>query len=91
MGPVAPPYDFTWAFVLRAQEDGTTRLVVRERYEYTRRWSCLLVEPVQLISFIMSRRMLRGIKHRAQRAVACTHQPRGGWRPGDWRAGRNPE
>jgi hypothetical protein len=66
MGPVAPPYDFTWAFVVRPQVDGTTRLVVRERYEYTRRWSALLVEPVQLISFIMSRRMLQGIKHRAE-------------------------
>jgi hypothetical protein len=66
MGRVAPPYDFTWAFVVRPHEDGTTRLVVRERYAYTRWWSALLVEPVQLISFIMSRRMLRGIKHRAE-------------------------
>jgi hypothetical protein len=75
MGPVAPPYDFTWAFIVRAQADGTTRLLVRERYEYTRRWSALLVEPVQLISFIMSRRMLRGIKHRAQRTRICTSEP----------------
>ena len=67
MGNVAPPYDFTWAFIVCAREDGTTRLVVRERYEYTRWWSSLLVEPVQLISFIMSQRMLRGIKHRAER------------------------
>ena len=66
MGSVAPPYDFTWAFVLHAQENGTTRLVVRERYGYTRWWSGLLVEPVQLISFVMSERMLRGIKRRAQ-------------------------
>jgi hypothetical protein len=69
MGPVAPPYDFTWAFIARAQDDGSTRLVVRERYEYTRWWSSLLVEPVQLVSFIMSRRMLRGIKQRAQLIV----------------------
>jgi hypothetical protein len=69
MGPVAPPYDFTWAFTVRARADGTTRLIVRERYEYTRRWSSCLVEPVQLISFVMSRRMLRGIKRRAERAV----------------------
>jgi hypothetical protein len=67
MGPVAPPYDFTWAFIVRGQDDGTTRLVVRERYEYTRWWSSLLVEPVQLISFIMSQRMLRGVKQRAER------------------------
>jgi hypothetical protein len=69
MGPVAPPYDCTWAFIVHAQDDGTTRLLVRERYEYTRRWSALLVEPVQLISFIMSQRMLRGIKDRARTGV----------------------
>ena len=78
MGAVAPPYDFTWAFVVRAQADGTTRLLVRERYEYTRRWSSLLVEPVQLISFIMSRRMLRGIKRRAERRVVGTSGPQDG-------------
>ena len=37
MGAAPPPYDFTWAFVLREQPDGTTRLLVRERYAYTRR------------------------------------------------------
>jgi hypothetical protein len=62
-------YDFTWAFVLREEADGSTRLVVRERYRYSRRWAWLLVEPVELISFVMSRRMLRGIAARAQRAA----------------------
>jgi hypothetical protein len=75
MGPVAPPYDFTWAFIVRTQKDGTTRLLVRERYAYTRWWSSVLVEPVQLISFVMSQRMLRGIKRRAERTVACTSEP----------------
>jgi hypothetical protein len=69
MGTIDPPYDFTWAFAVRARADGTTRLVVRERYAYTRWWSALLVEPVQLISFIMSRRMLLGISRRAQDAT----------------------
>jgi len=32
MGAVPPPYDCTWAFVLREQPDGTTRLLARERY-----------------------------------------------------------
>jgi hypothetical protein len=66
IGGAPPPYDFTWAFVLRGQPDATTRLVVRERYGYSRRWAPLLVEPVELISFAMSRRMLRGIKERAE-------------------------
>ena len=54
MGRVPPPYDCTWAFTVRDKPGRATRLVVRERYEYTRWWSALLVEPVQLISFIMS-------------------------------------
>ncbi|MEA2421265.1 MAG: hypothetical protein QOF55_364 [Thermoleophilaceae bacterium] len=69
IGRTPPPYDFTWAFVVRAQADGTTRLVVRERYGYSRRWAALLVEPIELISFVMSQRMLRGIRERAERAA----------------------
>jgi hypothetical protein len=69
MGHVPPPYDFTWAFVLRELPDGTTRLLVRERYAYTRRWAPILVEPTELISFVMSQKMLRGIRDRAERRV----------------------
>lgn len=69
MGPASPPYDFTWAFVLREQPDGTTRLVVRERYLYIRRWAPLLVEPIEAVSFVMTQRMLRGIRDRAERGV----------------------
>jgi len=68
MGAVPPPYDFTWAFVMRDQPDGTTRLLVRERYAYTQRWARFLVEPVSMASFAMSQRMLRGIRDRAERA-----------------------
>jgi hypothetical protein len=66
MGAVPPPYDFTWAFVLREQPDGTTRLLVRERYAYTQRWAPFLVVPVAVIAFVMSQRMLRGIRDRAE-------------------------
>jgi hypothetical protein len=31
IGNTAPPYDFTWAFVLRDEPDKTTRLLLRER------------------------------------------------------------
>jgi hypothetical protein len=68
MGAVPPPYDFTWAFVVREQPDGTTRLLARERYAYTLRWAPLLVEPVAVVAFVMSQRMLRGIRDRAERA-----------------------
>jgi hypothetical protein len=69
MGRTAPPYDFTWAFALHDHTPASTRLVVRERYAYTRRWSAALVEPTALISFVMSRQMLRGIKARTRLAT----------------------
>jgi hypothetical protein len=76
MGTTPPPYDFTWAFCLRGQRDGaTTRLVVRERYAYTSWWAPALVEPVQAISSIMSRRMLHGIKERAERTHTAPPAP----------------
>jgi hypothetical protein len=66
VGDAAPPYDFCWAFVLREAPDGSTRLLARERYRYTRPWSALLVEPIELLSFLMSQKMLRGIRDRAE-------------------------
>jgi hypothetical protein len=67
MGATPPPYDFTWAFVVRERPEGTTRLLVRERYAYTQRWAPLLVEPVAVVAFVMTQRMLRGIRDRAER------------------------
>ena len=67
IGAAAPPYDFTWAFVLQEQPEGTTRLLVRERYAYTQQWAPVLVEPVAVVAFVMTQRMLRGIKDRAER------------------------
>jgi hypothetical protein len=66
MGNTPPPYDFTWAWVLREEPDGTSRLLVRERYAYTRTWARFLVEPVEAVSFVMSQKMLRGIRDRAE-------------------------
>jgi hypothetical protein len=61
----APPYDFSWAFVVA--EDGTgSRLLIRERYRYTQRWAPVLVEPVAIVSFVMTRKMLHGIRERAE-------------------------
>ena len=72
VGDAAPPYDFSWTFALEEPQprDGTTRLLVRERYGYTRWWSALLVEPVEAVSFVMSRKMLHGIRERAERSWA---------------------
>jgi hypothetical protein len=69
LGNTAPPYDFTWAFTLRDDPNETTRLLVRERYAYKRRWARFLIEPVEAVSFVMSQKMLRGIRDRAERAA----------------------
>lgn len=69
MGPFPSPYDFTWSFVLAERSDATTRLLVRERYAYLRPWAGLVVEPVEVVSFLMSQRMLRGIRDRAERPI----------------------
>jgi hypothetical protein len=71
MGKTPSPYDSTWAFVLCDAPAGATRLVVRERYGYSRWWARFIVEPTELISFVMSQRMLRGIRDRAERAVVA--------------------
>lgn len=72
MGTAPPPYEFTWAFVLRERADGSTRLLVRERYAYTRRWAPFLVEPVEAVSSVMSQKMMRGIRDRAERAAGVS-------------------
>ncbi len=61
------PYDFTWAFVLVPAGGDTTRLIIRERYRYRAPWVWLMVEPVAAVSFVMTERMLRGIRDRAER------------------------
>jgi len=66
MGDTPPPYDFTWTFALQEQPDGTTRLLVRERYAYAQWWSAVLVEAVEAVSFVMSQKMLRGLRDRAE-------------------------
>lgn len=70
LGDKPAPFDFTWAFVLRDGGDGTTRLLARERYAYLARWAPLVVEPVEAVSAVMSQRMLRGIKERAEGTTA---------------------
>jgi hypothetical protein len=67
-GTTIAPYDFTWTFDLSPVSVATTRLIVRERYAYTRWWARLMVEPLTAVSFLMSRRMLRGVRDRAEQS-----------------------
>lgn len=70
-----PPDDFTWAFTVHPQPDGSTRVLVRERYRSHRRAAALLIELVSIISFIMTRAMLRGIRHRVEQAAQPAAAP----------------
>ena len=75
MANTSPPYDFTWAFVLKDEPGGATRLLVRERYAFMRPWARVLVEPVEAVSFVMSQKMLRGIRDRAEGSAAAAGSP----------------
>jgi hypothetical protein len=73
MGSHSPPYDFTWAFVVEQESNGTSTLIVRERYSYSRWWAPLIVEPAALVSSVMSAKMLRRIRALAENAEL--HRP----------------
>lgn len=64
--PPAVPYEFTWAFVLVPQGTTTTRLLVRERYRYLSPVARPLVEVMSLVSFVMTERLMRGVRARSQ-------------------------
>lgn len=64
------PYAFSWAFVLEpvGVDASATRLLVRERYAYRASWAPRMVVPLSWVSFLMSQRMLRGLRQRAEAA-----------------------
>jgi hypothetical protein len=72
IGGASSPLDFTWTFSLLEQPDGATRLLVRERYGYGTWWARFVVPPTELISAVMSRKMLFGIRDRAEGQLNLT-------------------
>jgi hypothetical protein len=62
-------WEFQWTFALQPAGDGRTRLLVRERVAFGRRLAGALMGPVGLVSFVMTRRMLLGIKERAEATI----------------------
>ena len=58
--------DFSWVFVLRAIEPGSTRLVVRTRASYEPRWLWLAEVPLGLVDLLHVSTMFRGITRRAE-------------------------
>jgi|SRR6056297_672036 len=65
-----PRWEFLWTFALRDGPDGTTRLLVRERTAFDSKVTQLAMSPVGFISFVMSRKMMQGIKDRAEARLA---------------------
>jgi hypothetical protein len=59
-------WEFTWTFAVFPIDGGGTRLLVRERTAFTRRVTRLVMSPIGLVSFVMTRKMLLGIKQRAE-------------------------
>lgn len=60
-------WEFLWTFALRPGPDGTTRLLVRERVAFDWLLTRILMAPVGPISFVMTRKTMRGIRSRAER------------------------
>jgi hypothetical protein len=66
--PGSGPLTYSWSFVLRATDGGASRLVVRSRASLpecglSRLWGRAFLEPAH---FVMERKMLLGIKRRAE-------------------------
>jgi hypothetical protein len=58
--------NWVWTFVL-AERDGSTRLISRNRYRLPTLAARIVMLPMEPGSLLMERRMLRGIKERAER------------------------
>jgi hypothetical protein len=59
-------FEFQWTFALQPDSAGRTRLLIRERLGFGRARTRWLIAPVGIVSFVMTRKMLLGIKQRAQ-------------------------
>ena len=61
-------WEFLWTFAVREEANGSTRLVVRERVGFANSRVKLLLTPLGPVGFVMTRRMLAGVKSRAESA-----------------------
>ncbi len=59
-------WEFLWTFALRDAPGGATRLLVRERVAFDRRVIRAAMAPMGVVSFVMTRRMLLGIRSRVR-------------------------
>ena len=67
VAPAGPRLELGWTFVLQPVDGRTTRLLSRTRYDYSPLFVGLILRPVlEPLQFVMERRMLLGIKSRAE-------------------------
>jgi hypothetical protein len=65
--------NWVWTFVLD-ERDGRTRLISRNRFRLPTLAARIGVLPMEPASLAMERKMLRGIKQRAERLASSTHE-----------------
>jgi hypothetical protein len=66
--------NWVWAFVLE-ERDGATRLISRNRFRLPTLAARIGMLPMEPGSLLMERRMLRGIKERAERLASSSGDP----------------
>ena len=69
---------WVWTFVLTPTDGGPTRLVSRNRFRLPRLVDRIGMVPMEPASLLLERRMLRGIKCRAERLASARSQARCG-------------
>ncbi|HZE17235.1 MAG TPA: hypothetical protein VE197_16885, partial [Mycobacterium sp.] len=62
-------WEFLWTFAVRPNADGTTRLLVRERVGFGNGLVRFALAPMGFVSFVMTRKMLLGIKVRVEQTL----------------------
>lgn len=63
--------EFSWSFVVQPAPEGRSRLLVRERVGFGSPLTKVAMSPIGFVSFVMTQKMLRGIKACAE-AVPST-------------------
>ena len=66
-------FDWVWQFGLYKIDENRTRLVSRSRVRTSTVWARLFTYAIEPAGFLMTRRMLLGIKQRAEALAAARH------------------
>ncbi len=66
-----PGWEFSWTFAVRPDGHDRSRLLVRERVAFADWRMRTAMRPVGLVSFVMTRRMMLGIRDRAEHSVSA--------------------